>query len=322
MEHALAIAKANLLSPLVLFFVLGILAVLVNSDLRVPDALYNGYTMIILLTIGIRGGAELAHAPLGTILPILAAALGLSLLMVLLAFVVLRYLYRFGPDNAAAIAAHYGSVSAVTFAAATSFLQAQGIAYERYLSIVLAVLESPAILFGILLYKWSTRNGSRVRLGGIVKEAVFGKSIFLLLGGIVIGMISNENGIQAIKPLFGDLFYGLLCIFLLHMGMVSCQNLRRLERFRPLLFSFAFVFPVIGGTLGVFVGKMLGMSLGGATMLGVLTASASYIAAPAAISQAIPSANPGLYLSASIGFTLPFNLVVGIPIYFWLANVW
>lgn len=321
MEQALAIAKANLLSPLVLFFVLGILAVLVNSDLRVPEALYNGYTMVILLTIGIKGGAELAHAPLGTVLPILAAALGLSALMVVLAYAVLRRLYRFGPDNAAAIAAHYGSVSAVTFAAATSFLQAQGIAYERYLSIVLAVLESPAILLGILLYKWSTQNGSGIRLGGIIKEAVFGKSIFLLLGGIVIGMISNENGIQAIKPLFGDLFYGLLCIFLLHMGMVSCQNLRRLEGFHPLRFSFAFVFPVIGGTLGVFVGKMLGMSLGGATLLGVLTASASYIAAPAAISQAIPSANPGLYLSASIGFTLPFNLIVGIPTYFWMANV-
>jgi hypothetical protein len=319
LEQILDIALSNLLSPLVMFFLLGVIAVIVNSDLKVPDALYSGYTMIILLTIGIKGGVELSHASPKSMIPAIMSALGLSMIMLFLTFFLLRVVFRFSWEDSSATAAHYGSVSAVTFAAGISFLEKSGISYENYLSIILAVLEGPAIIVSILIYKWKSAVNGPVNIRHILKEAFFGKSIFLLLGGIVIGAVADPTGIKKIEPLFGDLFYGLLSIFLLHMGMISIQNLRSKGRIHPLSFSFAFILPIIGGTMGVMLGSWIGMSPGGAILLGTLTASSSYIAAPAAISQAIPQANPGLYLSSSLGLTLPFNLIVGIPLYVWLA---
>ncbi|MCA1032483.1 sodium-dependent bicarbonate transport family permease [Bacillus timonensis] len=324
MGHIIDIVYSNLLSPMILFFIIGIIAVLVNSDLKVPEAFYMGYTMIILFTIGIKGGTELKHVSFMNTLPSIVAALVLSILMLAISYFFLRKIFRFDRTNSLAIAAHYGSVSAVTFVAALGFLDKMNVGYESYISAILVIMEGPAIILAIVVYQWWNKekaSSSNVGLGHAFKEAFFGKSIFLLLGGIVIGMIASEDGLQKIKPLFGDLFYGLLCIFLLHMGMVATQQLRELKGFRPHSFLFAFILPIIGGTIGVFTGDMIGLSQGGAFMLGVLSASASYIAAPAAISQAIPESNSGLYLGSSLGVTLPFNLVLGIPYYFWLTSI-
>jgi hypothetical protein len=321
MEQVISIAYSNLLSPMILFFILGIIAVVVNSDLKVPSAFYLGYTMIILFTIGIKGGVELKKVPLFSMLPAVFAAITLSIFMLLITLLILRVVYKFSIDDSTAIAAHYGSVSAVTFIAGLSFLDKLGVYYESYITAILVIMEGPAIILAIILNRFFQReNQSSLGLKGILKEAFFGKSIFLLLGGMVIGLIAHENGLKQIEPLFGNLFYGLLSIFLLHMGMISTQKLLQLKGVKLRSFSFAFLFPLIGGCLGVIVGNMIGMSVGGMTMLGILTGSASYIAAPAAIEQAIPKANSGLYLGSSLGLTLPFNIILGIPFYFWLAN--
>jgi hypothetical protein len=315
------IAYANLLSPMILFFILGIIAILVNSDLKVPSAFYSGYTMIILFTIGIKGGVELKNISFLSMLPAIIASIALSLFMVFLAYIILRKVYSFSIENSSAIAAHYGSVSAVTFIAGISFLDKLGIYYESYIAAILVIMEGPAIITAIILYKMGTKeNHFQTKLSHVFKEAFLGKSIFLLIGGLVIGLIAHADGIAKIKPLFGDLFYGVLCIFLLHIGMVATQELKKLDHISLLSFSFAFIFPLIGGTVGVLVGEFIGMSVGGATMLGILTGSASYIAAPAAVQQAIPEANPGLYIGSSLGMTLPFNLILGLPFYYWLST--
>ncbi|RXT05812.1 sodium-dependent bicarbonate transport family permease [Ammoniphilus sp. CFH 90114] len=321
MEQIIDIAYANLLSPMILFFILGIIAVLVNSDLQVPSAFYTGYTMIILFTIGIKGGVELSHVPFLSMLPAVLAALILSFFMLGITFLLLRYVYRFSLDDSTAIAAHYGSVSAVTFVAALSFLDKINMPYESYIAAILVIMEGPAIVTAIVINRMLSKNKQRNEgLSHVFKEAFFGKSIFLLLGGMVIGLIAHEDGIAKIKPLFGDLFYGVLCIFLLHMGMIATQKIRELKNINLVSFSFAFILPLIGGVLGVMLGTFIGMSIGGVTMLATLAASASYIAAPAAVEQAIPHANSGLYIGSALGLTLPFNLIVGIPLYFWLAN--
>ncbi|WP_025026826.1 sodium-dependent bicarbonate transport family permease [Caldalkalibacillus mannanilyticus] len=322
MNQIIEIAYSNLLSPMILFFILGIIAVLVNSDLKVPSAFYSGYTMIILFTIGIKGGVELKNVSLISMLPAIITAILLSMFMVFIAYFILRYLYKFSLENSAAVAAHYGSVSAVTFVAGLSFLDKLNIFYESYIAAILVIMEGPAIITAIVFYKMGQKKLQQDSgLSHVVKEAFFGKSIFLLVGGLIIGYIAHADGIAKIKPLFGDLFYGVLCIFLLHIGMVATQELKKLENIRLLSFSFAFIFPLIGGVAGVLAGNMIGMSIGGVTMLGVLTASASYIAAPAAVQQAIPDANPGLYIGSSLGMTLPFNLIIGLPLYLWLATL-
>lgn len=318
------VALTNLLSPMILFFILGIIAVIVNSDLKVPDALYNGYTMIILLTIGIKGGIELAGESLFTMIPAAVTGITLTLVMAAITYMTLRYVYKFSFENTLAVAAHYGSVSAVTFIAGLTFLDKSGVYYESYLSALLVLMEGPAIIAVILLYTYKLKtidNHSSSNFKYIFKEAFFGKSIFLLLGGLIIGMVADREGMALIEPFFGELFYGILCIFLLHMGMVATQQLVQMEDINLKKFSFAFILPLVGGLLGVLAGTLIGMSVGGATMLGVLTGSASYIAAPATIEQSIPEANSGLYIGSSLGLTLPFNLIVGIPLYFWLANV-
>lgn len=323
MELIIETVYANLLSPMILFFVIGIVAVLVNSDLQVPEAFYQGYTMIILFTIGIKGGTELRHIPLyTTIIPILTAIL-LSLIMLLVSYLMLRKLFRYSTVDSLATAAHYGSVSAVTFVAGLTFIEKVGVGYESYISAILVVMEGPAIIVAIVIYNMMNKQrkqGSSTGIGAVVKEAFFGKSIFLLIGGIFIGMVAHEEGLLKIKPLFGDLFYGILCIFLLHVGIVATQQIRKFKGLKPHSFLFAFLLPIVGGTLGIVGAKLIGMTVGGSFMLAVLTASASYIAAPAAISHAIPEANTGLSLGSALGLTLPFNLIVGIPFYFWLAN--
>ncbi|UCZ51575.1 sodium-dependent bicarbonate transport family permease [Bacillus shivajii] len=326
MDLIFDIVYMNLLSPMVLFFLIGIIAVLVNSDLKVPDAVYTGYTMIILLTIGIKGGTELRNVTLVEMIPTIITAVFLSVLMFGISYIVVKYLFKLSVTNSLAIAGHYGSVSAVTFIAGIAFLDKVGVYYEAYMSAVLVIMEGPAIILAIVIYKiYSQRYGDTSltddsNLNHVLKEAFFGKSIFLLLGGIFIGLVAHEDGIAQISPFFGDLFYGILCIFLLHMGMVATQSIREMESIKVTSLLFAFLLPVIGGTVGIFAGYLIGLSLGGAVTLAFLTGSASYIAAPAAVSHSIPKANSGIYIGTSLGLTLPFNLIIGIPYYYWLAT--
>ncbi len=330
MQQMIDVTVSNLLSPMVLFFLLGIIAVLVNSDLKVPTAFYTGYTMIILFTIGIKGGKELRDVEIYSMFPAIGAALFLSIAMWLISYVVLRKVYHYSLADSAAVSAHYGSVSAVTFIAGLTFLEKSNIFVEPYVTALLVLMEGPAIIGAIVLFNWLSNNRKEKHLleqishnKGLIdvfKEAFFGKSIFLLLGGIIIGLVANRDGLELIKPLFGDLFYGFLCIFLLHIGMISTNKIRQFQGISIRKFSFAFIFPLIGGGLGIGIGLLIGLSVGGVTILATLAASASYIAAPAAIEQAIPKANSGLYVGSSLGLTLPFNLIVGIPLYYTLAE--
>lgn len=328
MGQIVEIAYANLLSPMILFFLIGIVAVLVNSDLKVPSAFYTGYTMIILFTIGIKGGVELRNVSFMEMLPTIVAALLLSVGMLFIAYFIVSKIFHFSITESWAIAAHYGSVSAVTFIAGLAFLDKIEVPYEAYMSAILVVMEGPAIILAIIFYKTylqkhggETANNPNASLKHVVKEAFFGKSIFLLLGGIFIGFVAHADGLVKIKPLFGDLFYGLLCIFLLHMGMIATQSIKRIEKLKLTSFLFAFILPIIGGTVGALVGQFIGLSMGGSFILAVLTGSASYIAAPAAVEQAIPKANSGIYLGSALGLTLPFNLIVGIPYFYWIVTL-
>ncbi|WP_209124733.1 sodium-dependent bicarbonate transport family permease [Alkalihalobacillus sp. BA299] len=327
MELIYEIAYTNLLSPMILFFLIGIIAVIVNSDLKVPTAFYTGYTMIILLTIGIKGGVELRSVTLVDMVPTIITAILLSVTMFGISYLVVKGLFKFSITDTIAIAAHYGSVSAVTFIAGLAFLEKVGVYYEPYMSAILVIMEGPAIVLAIILYKIISQkqgdgsSNQEASLKHVVKEAFFGKSIFLLLGGIFIGYVAHIDGLAQIRPLFGDLFYGILCIFLLHMGMVATLSIRQISNVKLVSFLFAFLLPVIGGTIGVITGQFIGLSLGGSVVLAFLTGSASYIAAPAAVAQAIPQANSGIYIGSALGLTLPFNLIFGIPYFYWLANL-
>ncbi|RXJ00289.1 sodium-dependent bicarbonate transport family permease [Anaerobacillus alkaliphilus] len=327
MGQIVEIAYANLLSPMILFFLIGIVAVLVNSDLKVPSAFYTGYTMIILFTIGIKGGVELRNVSFIDMLPTILSAVVLSVLMLFVTYFLVSKIFKFSITESWALAAHYGSVSAVTFIAGLAFLEKIEVHYEAYMSAILVVMEGPAIILAIIFYKMylqkhgTETNNPNAKLSHVVKEAFFGKSIFLLLGGIFIGLVAHADGLTKIKPLFGDLFYGLLCIFLLHMGMIATQSIKKIEKLRLTSFLFAFILPIFGGTLGIITGSFIGLSMGGAFILAILTGSASYIAAPAAVEQAIPKANSGIYLGSALGLTLPFNLIVGIPYFYWVATL-
>ena len=304
---------ANLLSPAVLFFALGLAAALVRSELKFPEPLYSALTIYLLVAIGFKGGVAIAEAGVARVwLPALAA-IGLGAFIPLWTYPVLRWGGRLAPVDAAAIAAHYGSVSAVTFLAATNYLAAIGRSYESHAVALLAVMESPAILVGVVLGKRAA-GGPPVPLGLVVREALFGRSIFLLLGALLVGALCGPTGMEKVGAFFVTPFQGVLALFLLEMGIVAGRRLEDLRRVGPFLLAFGVVVPALNAVLGVAVGKAAGLSPGGSMLLGVLAASASYIAAPAAVRLALPEANPTLSLTAALAITFPFNLTLGIPL--------
>jgi hypothetical protein len=313
--------QSNLLSPPVLCFALGICAALMRSDLRLPEPIFQALSIYLLLAIGLKGGADLAQASLGAVLlPALAAvALGLSIPLWIYAF--LRRIAGFSTADAAALAAHYGSVSAVTFIAVLGYLDATGTAYEGFMTALLALMEVPAILVALVLARWAGASGSDTGFGQALAEVVSGKSILLLAGGIMIGFLSGPQGLAPVKPFFGDLFRGALCLFLLELGIAAAQRLKDLRTAGPILIILAVGAPLVHAMLGLSAGYFVGLSMGGAIVLATLAASASYIAAPAAVRIALPKANPGYYLGASLGVTFPFNIVVGIPLYAAVAQL-
>ena len=318
--HALS---ANLLSPAVLFFALGLIATFVKSDLKFPEALYVTLTIYLLTALGFKGGVAINEAGIAVvILPALAAML-LGALIPLWTYPLLRHVGKIKPVDAAAIAAHYGSVSAVTFITATNYLKGISEPYENYATAFLAVMESPAIIVGVLLGKMTLQRGSSIfnaSFKSLLREAVFGRSVFLLVGALLVGALCGKAGMDKVEPFFVTPFQGVLALFLLEMGMVAGHRLGDLKKVGPFLVAFGILLPLAHGFIGVLLGKYAGLSLGGATLMGVLAASASYIAAPAAMRLSLPEANPALYLTPSLAITFPFNITVGIPIYYALAK--
>ena len=314
---------ANLLSPAVLFFVLGVLATLARSDLKLPEPLYVTLTIYLLVAIGFKGGVAIREAGLARVwLPTLAA-LALGSLIPLWTYPVLRWLGRLSPTDAAAISAHYGSVSAVTFIAATNFLKQVGMPYEDFATAFLAVMEAPAIIVGVVLGRLSRREGNGA-LGGALRQAVheaaLGRSVVLLVGALLIGWASGKRGYAMTEGFFVAPFQGVLSLFLLEMGLVAARRFGDLRRVGVFLLGFGILTPLLNGALGAWLGHAVGLTPGGTMLFAVLAASASYIAAPAAMRLSLPEANPTLYLTASLAVTFPFNLTVGLPLYFTLAR--
>lgn len=318
------LVATNVASVPVLAFLLGVLAASLRADLRLPDAVYQATSMYLLLAIGIKGGVALRESPIVEVIGPIVATVVLGVVIPLLAFVILRVVTKLGPVDRGSLAAHYGSTSLVTFTAALVFLDASAISYEGYVATLLTILEIPGILVGLLLAGRAMGGGSAGGRGGgwshALREVLLGRSVLLLAGGLVIGYVTGPAGYASVEPFFGGLFTGVLALFLLEMGVLAGRRIGALREAGIGLPIFAIVFPILAGTLGIVGGLLSGLSTGGAMVLGVLTASASYIAAPAAVRLALPTANPGISLTASLGITFPFNLVVGIPLYLLIAE--
>jgi len=303
--------------PVILFFLLGLLAGLARSDLKIPAVLYESLSIFLLLAIGLKGGVELARQSLAELLLPALVIVGIGAVLPLIAFPVLQRLGKLSRADAASVAAHYGSVSVVTFAVGAAYLANLGEEYEGYMVVFLVLLEFPALMIGV----WLARRGQgEAKLGKVLHEVFAGKSIVLLVGGLLIGWLAGADGLKPLDKVFFDLFKGLLAIFLLEMGLVAASRIGDLRRAGTFLLGFAVAMPLFAGTLGALTASLLGLSVGGAALLATLYASASYIAAPAAMRIAVPEANPALSIGAALGITFPFNLVIGIPAYYWLAS--
>ena len=319
MQDVLSLASQNLLSPIVLFFVLGVGAALARSDLTIPEAVAKGISLYLLFAIGFKGGVAVSDNGIDLTLGMtLMAGVILSFVLPFIAFGLLRWISQLSRTDAAAVAGHYGSISIVTFVAATSVLQSSGIVAEGYMVAVAAAMEAPAIFSALLLVS----SGGKGRMdGALIREILLNGSIVLLVGSFFIGWITGAEGMAKIEALIVSPFQGVLCLFLLDMGLVAGRGLkqgRAVLRAGPL--AFGVMMPVIGSCLGLVFALLIGLSLGGTVLLMVLAASASYIAVPAAMRVALPEANPSVYLTLSLGVTFPFNLTLGIPLYLAMAS--
>jgi uncharacterized protein len=309
----------SLLSPMVLAFVLGIISTLVKSDLKFPEGLYIGLTIYLLFGIGLKGGMKLSQVPFLEALPPIIVAISLCLLIPVWSFFILHKIGKLDISNSAAVAAHYGSVSAVTFSECISRLDILGITYEGYVPALLAIMEVPAILVAILTSRFF-RSDSKINWKNLLHELFTGKGAILLLGGMVIGTVIGKKGFEQIAPLFDSPFKGVLVLFLLEVGIVTGRRMSDLKNVGFFLVGFGTILPILHGVFGIVLGKFVGLSFGGSIVLGTLAASASYIAAPAACRIALPDSNPSIYLTASLAITFPFNLILGIPLYISFAK--
>jgi len=301
----------NLISPIVLSFLLGALAKWVKSDLEIPDALYQGISIYLLFAIGLKGGIAMSETPLGSLVLPIGVTILLGVITPVTAFFLLKSFARLDRINASAAAAHYGSVSAVTFVAALDAAKTAGLPAEGFMPALVAVLEVPGIIVALLFARQSRGGGIKAAL----HELVVGKSIFLLLGGLAIGAMCGPTKMSSVTPLFVDPFKGVLCLFLLELGMVAANRARDVREAGWRLIVSGCALPLVHGLLGTFAGHLAGLGPGGAAVLGAMVGSASYIAAPAAVRMALPKASPGIYLTLSLGITFPFNLGVGIPLF-------
>jgi hypothetical protein len=308
----------NLQSPPILFFLLGALACVLRSDLEIPAPLPKLFSLFLLLAIGFRGGAELGHAGVSLyVVKTLLAAIGMALVVPLYAFFLLRR--RLGVADAAAIGATYGSISAVTFLTADAFLRRAGLPPAEqaggHMVATMALMESPAIVVGVLLARRFGETREKVRWGALLRESFLNGSVFLLVGALLIGVASSDKGREAMRPFTSDIFTGMLSFFLLDMGIVAARRLRDLRSIGRVAVAFALLVPLGNALLAMSIAWALGLTRGDALLFTVLGASASYIAVPAAMRHALPEANPSVYVGMALGLTFPLNIVVGIPLY-------
>ena len=311
----------NFLNPPILFFFLGLLAVSVKSDLEIPAPIPKILSLYLLFAIGFKGGVGLAAGGFETqIVVVLTAAAVMASVVPLYAFFVLRR--KLPVADAAAIAATYGSISAVTFITATAFLDKLGIAYGGYMVAAMALMESPAIIVAVLLYRLRSANETDAVFSWreLWRDAFFNGSVFLIMGSLVIGALSGAAGAKTLKPFTNDIFSGVLCFFLLDMGIVAARRLGDLKRAGVFLTAFAILLPLLNAAAAIPLARVLGLSEGDAFMFTILCASASYIAVPAAMRLSIPEANPSLYVPMSLAITFPFNIIAGMPIYLAIIN--
>lgn len=315
----------NLLNPPILFFFLGVLAALVRSNLEIPQTVARILSLYLLLAIGFRGGVELrAGGFSGEVLIALFLAVGMAVVVPVYTFAILRL--RLDVFNSAALAATYGSISAVTFITAASFLAQQGIGFGGHMVAAMALMESPAVVVGVVLARYfgRPRDGTARRIvwPELLRDSFLNGSVFLLIGSMFVGGLAGEAGAEAMSPLTEDLFKGLLAFFLLDMGIIAARRARELRSSGAFLLGFAILVPLFNAAVGLALAKLAGMGEGDALMFTILCASASYIAVPAAVRIAIPEANPTLYISTALAVTFPFNIVIGIPLYMGLIRAW
>lgn len=334
----------TLLSAPILFFGLGAAIALTGARIPFPEGFGKALAAYLLVAIGLKGGVALASADVGAVLPLLLTAALLSLLMPILGFCLLRSAVGLDQVNSAAIAAHYGSVSLVTFVTATKLLESQGVTFGGHMVAALAIMEGPAIVSGLLLAGATgmvsgvaaggnggtmsvplgdSGGGEQARGGSIkdaIREAAFNGSVLLLAGSLLVGLVIGKPGLQSLHGLFIAPWDGVLCLFLLEMGYLATSRLREAASLSPRLIAFGIVMPLIGAGIGLAAASALGLGLGDAALLVTLCASASYIAVPAALRHALPTAEPGLSLPLSLGITFPFNILVGIPLYLSLSR--
>lgn len=323
MEQVLSLAADNLLSPIILCFALGVAASLARSDLNFPEAAAKAMSLYLLFAIGFKGGVSVASHGIDLTLGLsLIAGLILSALLPLIAFFLLTVMTKLSRVDAAAVAAHYGSISIVTFVAGTSILQSGGIEYEGFMVAVAAAMEAPAILSALWLISRGGGDGSAQKMDAdLWREILLNGSIVLLVGSFAIGWATGEEGLKEISSFIVSPFKGVLCLFLLDMGLVAGRGLRGGGGvLKPGVLAFGVLMPLVGSVFGLGTGLLLGLSTGGVALMMVLSASASYIAVPAAMRVALPEANPSVYLTLSLGVTFPFNLTIGIPVYVAIAS--
>ncbi|WP_431193657.1 sodium-dependent bicarbonate transport family permease [Trichocoleus desertorum] len=307
---------SNILNPPVLFFFLGMTAVFVKSDLEIPPPIPKLFSLYLLFAIGFKGGVELAKSGLNQeVFLTMLVAIVMACLVPIYTFFILKI--KLDAYNAAAIAATYGSISAVTFITASSFLQQLSIDFDGYMVAALALMESPAIIVGLILVNLFTQDQTERDFSWpeVLREAFLNGSVFLLVGSLIIGFLTGEHGWKVLSPFTQDMFYGVLTFFLLDMGLVAAKRIKDLEKTGPFLISFAILIPILNAGIGLLIAKLIGMPPGNALLFSVLCASASYIAVPAAMRLTVPEANPSLYISTALAVTFPFNIIFGIPLY-------
>ncbi|QLH04331.1 sodium-dependent bicarbonate transport family permease [Nitrosopumilus oxyclinae] len=338
----LQLIQSNLLTPIILFFLFGIIAARIKSDLKIPEAISEFLPIYLLAAIGLHGGIEMRNTGFENMLIPMLVAIGLSLLFTLNHYQILRRLGKFNIFDSYALASTYGAVGAVTFSVGLSFLKNQGVTSEGYLAAVLAVLEPVAFIMAIFLTNMAVSKQIRqkkesvskedtsdldmgiqetkTKLSQVLHDSITGKAIVILLGSIVIGYIIGEDGFSPIKIVFDEMFTGAIVIFMIEMGIIAGQRLEDIKKVGIFLTAFAIIMPTFNGIIGVLVATAMGLSLGGAVMFGLLLASASFIAAPAVLRHSIPQAKPSLYITSALGITFPYNIIILLPVMFAIST--